>query len=80
MHSVNSLKGSFCELSCNAIPTIELLLLSKRLAEEEPSTGLGPTGYGAQDEGLPAAFAHAVATGLAAKMLKKILERFDLYI
>ena len=43
----------------------------KRLAEEEPSTGLGPTGYGAQDEGLPAAFAHAVATGLAAKMLKK---------
>ena len=50
----------------------------KRLAEEEPSTGLGPTRYGAQDEGLGMAFANAVATGTAAVILKKILERVEL--
>ena len=53
----------------------------KRITEAEETIigtdgkGIGPTGYGAQDEGLGMALANAVATGLAAKMLKKILEK-----
>ena len=53
----------------------------KRITEAEETIigtdgkGIGPTGYGSQDEGLGMALANAVATGLAAKMLKKILER-----